>query len=291
MKVLVLGVSGLIGSTIFRVFCGARNFETLGVARSLDQVVSLNRDIEAKIVRGVNVLDHHAVEELVRSTRPSVIINCVGVTKHEPGGMDPLVAIPVNSLFPHRLYELCRQNGVRLIHISTDCVFSGTKGGYSEVDHPDARDIYGLSKFMGELNGPNCITIRTSTIGHERSSKNGLLEWFLAQSNSCCGYDRAVFSGLPTVTLARVLRDYVISDARLNGLFHIGSEPIDKYTLLCMLADSYKKNIDILPDSRLIIDRSLKSDRFRSATGYRCPPWSQLISEMVDDFRDMDSYV
>jgi dTDP-4-dehydrorhamnose reductase len=185
-------------------------------------------------------------------------------------------------MLPHRRARLCALAGARLVHVSTDCVFSGGRGNYAESDAADALDLYGRSKHMGEVDYPNAITLRTSIIGHELDSRHGLLEWFLAQSGQCKGFTRAVFSGLPTVELARVVRDFVLQQPALRGVYHVSAAPIDKYTLLKLVARVYGKSIDIVADDQLAIDRSLNSSRFSQASGYQAPPWETLVQAMHD---------
>ena len=186
-------------------------------------------------------------------------------------------------MLPHQLAALCEQHCARLVHISTDCVFDGKKGNYIETDISDAIDLYGKSKFIGELSDkPHAITLRTSIIGHELNSSNGLIEWFLSQTGTVNGFKRAIFSGLPTVELARVIAEYVIPQPNLYGLYHVSAELISKFDLLSLVAKIYGKEIEILPETDVIIDRSLDSSRFRTATGYRAPAWPELIKMMKD---------
>jgi dTDP-4-dehydrorhamnose reductase len=236
----------------------------------------------SRLIPDVDLANGDVLVRLFRECRPDVVVNCAGLTKHVPGGSEPLMALTMNALLPHRLAELCSISGVRLIHVSTDCVFSGSKGNYSETDPADAQDVYGKTKHLGEVTTHGLITLRTSTIGHELETRLGLLEWFLAQSR-CKGYRRAVFSGLPTVEFARVVRDVVIPDVSLSGLFHVGAEPIDKERLLRLIAREYDLTTEIEPDDSVIIDRSLDSRRFSAATGYRAADWATLVERMHDD--------
>jgi dTDP-4-dehydrorhamnose reductase len=192
-----------------------------------------------------------------------------------------LIVFPVNSVYPHRLAVICESNGARLIHISTDCVFDGSTGSYVESDRSNATDLYGMSKYMGEVNDkPGAITLRTSIIGHELNSRDALLEWFLSQTGSIQGFTRAFFSGLPTVELARVIRDYVIPKSELHGLYHVSATPISKFDLLSRVAKTYGKRIEIISDGEFIIDRSLNSERFQTETGYSAPDWPALVEAM-----------
>jgi len=236
--------------------------------------------IAERVIAGVDVENHDDLVKVLDQARPVVVVNCAGLTKHKHGAEDPLLSIPINTLMPHRLAGLCKLSGARLIHVSTDCVFSGEKGDYVESDFADARDVYGKSKALGEVVYPHSITLRTSTVGHELHSKYGLLDWFLSQQVCCKGYSRAIFSGLPTMVFAQVIRDVVIPNAELSGLYHVAAKPINKYDLLKLIADVYGKSIEIVPDDKLVIDRSLNSKRFQLATGYVAPEWPELIKLM-----------
>jgi dTDP-4-dehydrorhamnose reductase len=217
---------------------------------------------------------------LFSSAKPDIVINCIGLVKQLAEADDPLAAIPINAMLPHRLARVCAVSGARLIHMSTDCVFAGTKGMYTETDFADAADLYGRSKLMGEVDYPNAITLRTSIIGHELTGARSLVGWFLAQEGPVKGFKRAVFSGLPTVEMAKLIRDYVIPHPELHGLYHVSAEPINKFDLLTLVAKTYGKSIEIVPEDQFVIDRSLDSSRFRQATGYAPKPWPELIRLM-----------
>jgi dTDP-4-dehydrorhamnose reductase len=212
---------------------------------------------------------------------PHIVINCVALIKKLANANEPLTALPLNSMLPHRLSKLCALAGARLVHISTDCVFSGRKGNYSESDLSDAEDLYGKSKYIGELHeAPNAITLRTSIIGHELNSCNALIDWFLSQEAEVKGYAKAIFSGLPTIELARIIKDYVLPNEALHGLYQVAAAPIDKLSLLRLVAEVYDKKITIYPDDVVRIDRSLNSSRFNQASGYVAPEWPALIKLM-----------
>jgi dTDP-4-dehydrorhamnose reductase len=226
-------------------------------------------------------LDQVQLVRLLSQIKPDVVINCIGLTKHHKEADDVLLAVPLNTMLPHRLADLCKVASARLIQISTDCIFSGSKGGYLEGDHSDSSDTYGKSKYLGEVvDYSHAITLRTSTIGHELQSSYGLLEWFLGQQSSCTGFNRAIFSGLPNTVFAEIIRDHVIPRHELHGLYHVGAAPIGKYDLLKLIAAQYNKKINIVCDENFAIDRSLNADQFSRATGYRAPSWPELIQSM-----------
>lgn len=280
MKVLVFGASGMIGNAMIRVLSEKKEWQVFGTLRSEGAKPFFSPTISSNLVTGVDVDKYDALVRVFSQVKPDVVINCIGLTKHHKEADDPLLAIPLNALLPHRMAEVCSVAGARLVHISTDCIFAGTKGGYVENDPADANDIYGKLKFLGEVNYPNTITLRTSTIGHELQSTYGLLEWFLSQKGRCTGFNRAIFSGLPSAVFAQIVRDIVIPRTDLSGLFHVGANPISKYDLMCLIAKVYGKSIDITQDNEFVIDRSLNSERFCKATGFVAPAWQELIQSM-----------
>lgn len=282
MNILVLGASGMLGNAMLRTMAAGRGLDVWGTVRNTSVMKKFDPALGQRIVAGVDVKDLDALTALFAEIRPAVVINCIGLVKQLAQGDDPLQVLPINSLLPHRLAGICKLAGARLIHISTDCVFNGSKGNYRESDPSDAEDLYGRSKLLGEVAYPNTITLRTSIIGHELGSARGLVGWFLMQQGKVSGYRRVIFSGLPTVELSQVVRDKVLPRVDLNGLYHIAAEPIAKYELLKLISAAYGKDIEIEPDDRLAIDRSLNADCFRQATGYVPPSWPTLIAKMRD---------
>jgi len=281
MKVLVLGVTGMLGNAMFRYLTADSGLEVYGSARDEKARRYYPDTPRERLITGVDVENHDSLVRIMGSVRPNVVINCIGLIKQLSAAKDPLAAITINALLPHRLAHLCKAADARLIHISTDCVFSGTKGLYLESDHSDAEDLYGKSKFLGEVAYQNAVTLRTSIIGHELGgSAHALLCWFLSQEGATDGYTRAIFSGLPTVELAKVIGTFVIPRPELNGLYHVAAEPIAKYDLLRQIAEIYGKEINIRPVEDPSIDRSLDATRFREKTGYVAPTWRKLIERM-----------
>lgn len=283
-KILVLGVTGMLGQAVFRTFAADDTHETWGTLRSGAALRHFPQGSHARLLCGVDVLDQDALVAALGKVKPDVVINCVGLIKQLADAKDPLTALPINAMLPHRLARLCELAGARLIHVSTDCVFSGRKGMYLESDLSDAEDLYGKSKYIGELHDlPHAVTLRTSIIGHELGSSYALVDWFLSQQGEVRGFTNAVFSGLPTVELARVMKDFVVPHPELSGLYHVAAEPIDKFRLLSLVAAQYGKQIGIRPDDALVIDRSLDGSCFAEATGYVAPEWPELIRRMHAD--------
>jgi len=282
LRVLVLGASGLIGSTMLGVLSKKPSLDVFGTFRSDSSAQHLSGIPLNKIYTGIDIENDSKMLDIFSSIHPDIVINCIGATKHKDEGNSPIQAIKINALFPHRLAELSSLFSSRLIHVSTDCVFSGKKGFYTETDQTDAEDLYGKSKALGEVLYGNTLTIRTSTIGYELNTKYGLLNWFLSQENKCKGFKNAIFSGLPTVVLAETVRDFLLENNELRGLYHIGSEPISKYDLLKLIATIYKKKINIELDEELVINRSLDSAKFKKVTGFKVPDWPNLIQIMYE---------
>ena len=282
IKVLVLGATGMLGNAVLRFFSQSADYEAVGSARSTSALRLLPANLSDRVVCGVDVEHIDSLICLFSKVQPDVVINCIGLVKQLTEADDPLVAIPINSMLPHRLARLCGIASARLVHISTDCIFSGSKGMYTEADLSDAKDLYGRSKYLGEVDYPHAITLRTSIIGHELKGGHSLVGWFLAQEGSVKGFRRAIFSGLPTVELARVIRDHVIPHPELHGVHHVSADPINKFDLLTLISNVYGKKIDIDKDDNFIIDRSLDSTQFREATGYQPPPWPGLVRRMCE---------
>jgi len=222
-----------------------------------------------------------ALVGLFAAVRPDVVVNCIAVGRPAPA--DPMRSIAIYSLLPQRLAHFCRLFGSRLIQISSDGVFSGACGAYTEDDLPDANDVYGIAKLLGEVAEPHTITLRSSIIGHELQSRGGLLEWFLSQQGQCSCYTRAIFSGFPTIVLADLIRDVVIPRPELYGVYHVATRPISKFDLLQLVAKRYGKSIELIPDDRTSPNRSLIADRFEKATGYVPPDWPALVDLMFCD--------
>jgi len=284
-KVLILGATGMLGHALFSLLSGRSEFTVFATVRGMEGLDQwFPPRLLERIRGGVDAERIDTVVHALEEVRPNVVVNCVGVVKQLPLAKDPIVSITVNALFPHRLARACGEAGIRMIHISTDCVFSGAKGNYLESDLPDATDLYGRTKLLGEVDTPHCVTLRTSIVGHEISGRHGLIDWFLAQEGCVRGFARAVFSGLPTVELAGIVADRVIPNEGLTGLYHVSTAPISKYELLGLVMERYGKRIRIERDETFVCDRSLDSTRFRGATGYRPPPWPEMVSRMHADF-------
>lgn len=279
-KVLVLGASGMLGSAVFNVLSKHGGYDVTGTIRSESWRAFFPGYSAYRLISGIDILDHDDSIQLFHTVRPDVVINCVGLVKQLDNAKDPLSVLPINSLLPHRLNRLAQLVNARLIHISTDCVFDGAKGGYSEADESNAIDLYGKSKYIGEVVDGNALTLRTSIIGHQLTRAHSLIDWFLAQRGVVNGYSQAFFSGLPTDELARVIAEYVIPNQSLNGLYHVASARIDKESLLNLVAERYGHNVEIIADADLVIDRSLDARRFGQATGYAAPDWAHLVAGM-----------
>lgn len=291
MRVLVLGASGMLGSAVFREFDGHEPYEVCGLVRNPAFLPHFSPAQQHRIVTGVDVIDEAALSAAVDRVRPEVIINCVGLIKQKYHAEDPLVVLPINAMLPHRLAALCAPRNIRLLHISTDCVFSGRKGMYTEADASDAEDLYGKSKYIGELRDlPFAVTLRTSIVGRELGSNRALVDWFLSQQGAVVpGFRRSIFSGMTAIELARIMRDVVLPNPDLQGLYHVSSAPVSKFELLKLVATQYGKTIDVMPDDKLVIDRSLDSSRFQQATGYRPPSWESMIRIMHESKNSVES--
>lgn len=283
MKILILGGSGMLGHRLWINL--SKHHETWVTVRSERNSFPAYPEFPNKYVRtNVDALNFDSIIRSLASIQPDLVINCIGLIKQQGHiAKDPIYAISINALLPHRISLICRTAKIRMVHISTDCVYSGQKGNYLESDQSDAEDLYGRTKFLGEVNYPHTVTLRTSIIGRELTTHLGLIEWFLAQKGNIRGYKKAIFTGFTTDELSRIILDYVIPRPDLSGLYHASSDPISKYDLLMLAKKSFKKDINILPDEDFFCDRSLVSTRFREFTGYQPPSWEAMIEEMAQN--------
>ena len=283
MRVLILGGGGMLGHKLWQVF--RDRFETWVTFRTgYRDCARYGLFEEARTVGDIDAFDPDSVVRALITVRPDVVINCIGIIKQLPTAKDPIVSLTVNSLFPHRLANLCTVAGIRLIHISTDCVFSGRKGMYTETDNADAEDLYGRTKFLGEVAAPTALTLRTSIIGRELSTRSGLVEWFLSNhGEEVRGYSRAIYTGFTTLVLAQIIGDLIERQPGLSGVYHVSSEPINKCNLLSLLRDAFGVEIYIEPYAEVDIDRSLDSTRFRQITGFQPPTWPEMIHGLAAD--------
>ncbi len=284
-KILILGVPGMLGHTLFKSLLASGTYEVFGTARSVNGLDRFFTEDEYRLIRPfVDADNFDTVIRALACVQPDVVINCIGLIKQLPIGSDPLTAITINAQLPHRISIICKAASARLIHVSTDCVFDGEAGMYTESDTPSPTDLYGRTKLLGEPTYPHCVTLRTSIIGHELKNKRGLVEWFLAQNDIVSGYTGAIYSGFPTVELAKIIEDYVLPNNDLSGLYHVSSEPISKYDLLHIIKKYYNLATVIEPDYTFLCDRSMRSERFRKSTGYTPPDWNTLVSAMHQDY-------
>lgn len=284
MKIIVIGATGMLGYSIFSNLSESPELEVFGTVRSLEGLDKYFPTFD-KLINNVDVRDFKTLENALDRVKPNVVINCIGLIKQHEVSKQHVEAIEINALLPHKIAQLCDNIGAKLIHFSTDCVFDGKVGNYLENDLPTATDLYGRSKCLGEVDYGNHVTLRTSIIGHELRSSVSLVDWFLSQSGPVKGFSKAVFSGLPTAYIAKVLEEYVLPNKSLSGLYQLSVEPIDKCSLISMISKIYGKEISIEKFDDFIIDRSLNSDKFRRVTGFTPPSWDYLVKFMFDDFK------
>jgi dTDP-4-dehydrorhamnose reductase len=283
MRLLILGADGMFGHTLWDQAM-AQGFEVFGTVRRIPE--GAEHLFEAnRIVSGVDA-EHDDMTHVLGHLHPQVAVNCIGVVKQSPTISDPVKAIRVNSIFPHLLARSCSIASTRLIHLSTDCVFSGRRGRYTESDPPDPIDFYGMTKLMGEPHANNVLVLRTSMYGFELDGDRGLLEWFVAQRGKTVkGFTNAIFSGFYTRSLARLILQIASKCPSLNGLRHLSATPISKYELLRRIRDACHLPIKIIRDRSVRINRSLDSGLIRNECHLRIPPHEEMINEVAEDLK------
>lgn len=284
MKLLVLGGTGMLGHRLFDYLID-RHETKATLRKDLGTYSNYTHYDSDNAFPKVDVRDFDRVASVIGPYGPDAIVNCTGITNKGAAARDPILNIEVNALFPHRLARLCAEQQRKLVHLSTDCVFNGQKGNYSEQEQGDAGDLYGRTKLLGEVGGRHCVTIRTSMIGLELKDRHGLIEWFLAQRGAVNGYQKAVFSGFTTLELSRVIEKILMSELELPGLLHVAAEPITKFDLLTMLKEELKLKIEIVPDIDFECNRSLNANSFKQLFHYAPPAWEDMIRELGEQIK------
>jgi dTDP-4-dehydrorhamnose reductase len=284
MRILILGGDGMLGHQLFK-----------HLRQHHEVCVTLRQDLNAYIefglfdsknsYTGIDVRSMERLMEVFAEFRPQAVVNCVGIVKQRPTAKESIPSLEINALLPHRLSVLCNAATARLIHMSTDCVFSGRKGNYVEHDLSDAEDLYGKSKFLGEVHDSHCLTLRTSIIGKELSRKKSLIEWFLAQNGTIKGFKNAIFSGFTTIEMSRIIEKILVEHPNAFGLYHVSSDPISKFDLLTLIKEKMHLNVEIIPDETVRCNRSLDSTKFRKEFNYTPPTWEVMIDELTKNIR------
>ncbi|MBF6620159.1 MAG: SDR family oxidoreductase [Patulibacter sp.] len=282
-RVLVLGAGGMLGHKLVQRLGSRFDVESTLRADALPE--GYEQVLDADRIRfGVRADRFETVERAIETTAPDVVVNAIGIVKQLPDADREGPTMEINARFPHELAAFARPRGIRVVQISTDCVFSGDRGGYAESDAPDPVDLYGRSKLEGELDEPGTLTVRTSIVGRELRDAHGLFEWFLGNEGARVrGFSHAIFSGLTTAALSDLVGDLIADHPDLHGVWHASAAPIDKLSLLQRLASAMHLTIEIEPDDRLRIDRSLDSSRLRAATGWEAPSWTEMLEAVAAD--------
>lgn len=290
IKVLILGATGMLGHKL--VQCLSEHFEVYSTIRgSFYQVEKYGIFRRERIVENVDATDATRLEKIIAEVAPDIVINAVGVVKQLPSAKDVITTLELNSILPQRLAILSKKFGFRLILFSTDCVFDGGRGMYNEQDTPNALDLYGKSKQLGEISQENVLTIRSSIIGRELNTSHSLIEWFLSnRGGRVFGYTTAIYSGFPTIVIADIIKGLIVDHPSLCGVHHIASEPINKYELLGLVDEFYDAAVEIEPSDQLVIDRSLDGSAFNSITGFQPEGWPAMIQKMAEDKTPYDDF-
>jgi dTDP-4-dehydrorhamnose reductase len=284
MRILILGVSGLIGHRLFKEL--SDSFEVFG---TLHQSKELYSDFimfsTQNVIENVDVSEFDILKGVLNAVNPDVIINCVGITKRKAEINKPIDVLTINSVFPHKLANWAKISNKRVIHFSTDCVFDGKTGNYTEASLTTAEDVYGRTKALGEINYDHTLTIRSSFIGQELFGKTELLEWFLAQNGGKIkGYTKTFYSGVSTIFMARVIKNIIANFPKLSGLYNLAPDkPISKFELLSIANEAYKHNVEIIPDDTHIHFPTLNGSKLRHKINLIIPSWEKMMSELAED--------
>ena len=287
MKILILGGNGLVGHKLLQVFkkrLPNKDYEIAATFRkdrttylSLVKLVDISNSFF-----NIDINKFSDLVEVVDKFKPNIIINCIGLTKKLSNNNNEKYSIYINAYFPHLVSFLCQKNNIKFIHLSTDCIFSGLMGNYTELDNPDALDIYGKTKFLGEVDNDNSLTLRASILGPEITKFLGIYSWFMRSSKSVSGFNNAFFSGFSSVEFANILTRIIKHNFHITGVYHLSSYKISKFDLLTMIKDINNLKIKIIQSDREIYDRTLNCDKFHNVVSYKPPSWEQMLSELKE---------
>ena len=282
MRILILGGDGMLGHQLLQ-FLSPRHEVIVTLRQDLESYRRFAIFTELNSRAGVDVRCFERLMEVCADFRPEAVINAVGIVKQRPISKESIPSLEINALLPHRLSVLCKAVGARLVHLSTDCVFSGRKGNYREDDPSDAEDLYGKTKYLGEVHDRHCLTLRTSIIGRELSRHKSLFEWFMGQSGTVKGFRKALYNGFSTIEMSRIIEMMLLEYPEAHGVYHVSSEPIDKCSLLELFRAKTGKQVEIVPDESFVCDRTLDSGRFWREFGYTPPSWEDMIRELAEE--------
>jgi dTDP-4-dehydrorhamnose reductase len=286
MRILILGGDGMLGHQLLKSL-SSKHEVRVTLRQRLSAYKDFNLFSAENAYGGVEIGSMDRLIDVLGEFRAEAVVNAVGIVKQRPTATESIPSLEINSLFPHRLAGLCKATGIRMVHMSTDCVFSGKKGNYKETDPSDAEDLYGRTKYLGEVYDNHCVTLRTSIIGKELSRKQGLLEWFLSQRGSVQGFKNDFFSGFTTLELSRIIERILTEHPGKGGLYHVSSDPISKFDLLNLIKKKMGLRIEIIPTEEPRLDRSLDSTRFRREFNYTLPTWEEMIRELSLNLKEV----
>ena len=283
-KILVLGASGMLGHMLIRVL--SLRHQVVGTTSSIyDRESHLARILsQDNWVDQVDVRNLPTVEEAIRATNPDVVINCVGVIKQKMESRNIMDAILINSLIPHQLANICNQTHSRLIHFSTDCVFDGSPGIKKVNDLPNATDLYGTTKRLGEVDYAPALTLRTGFVGRQLSGFEGLFEWVRSQRGKTInGYQNAIYSGFTAMALARIIQQIIEEHVELSGLHQVAGNHINKFDLITKLNEYLDLDLTIIKNTDFMCDRSMDGTEFTKLTNIPIPSWDDMLAEFATD--------
>jgi dTDP-4-dehydrorhamnose reductase len=285
MRLIILGGTGMLGHTLWERLSRRFPDTYTTIRKGMEDYGDNCLHGSDRVIDHIDVMDFRMLEGALRDVRPDVILNCIGITKRREEPQNPLPSIALNAMLPHKLAKLAADLKAKLIHFSTDCVFDGRKGHYSDDDPTNATDLYGRTKALGEVTGNNVLTLRSSFIGKEIHEGTELLEWFLSQKKAVRGFKNAIYTGLTTLELCRVIEKLLLDYPDASGLYNVSSEPINKFDLLRLISEKMHRSVEIIPDESFQCDRSLDSERFRRDFSYTPPTWKEMVEELSQEYR------
>lgn len=285
MRILILGGTGMLGHILWKRLPLHFPDTYTTIHKGKQDYGGDHLFAGSRVIDYIDVTDFSLLEGVLRGIKPDIVLNCIGLTKRRENTQAPVPSIVLNALFPHRLAKLTKDLGVRFIHFSTDCVFDGKTGNYKDESQTNAITLYGRTKALGEVRGSHILTLRSSFIGKELCKATELLEWFLSQKTVVRGFKNAIYTGLTTLELYRVVEKLLLDYPDASGLYNLSSEPINKFDLLKLIGEKMHHDVEIIPDETFHCDRSLESTRFRKEFHYTPPAWTAMVEELSQEYK------
>jgi len=281
LKILILGAGGMLGHKLYQTLSKTYDDVIPVFRKNKEHYHKFNLYKPEKMIGNTDVTDQSKLLAVLNSVKPDIICNCIGKTTRKINSEDSQSVIYLNSFLPHFISKWSSENNSYFIHFSTDCVFSGKNGPYKPNDFRDSRDLYGLSKILGETNSKYGLTIRTSIVGREIENQTEFFEWIFSSKNkSVSGYKNVFYSGVTTNYLSEVVAQLITKDSKSHGLLQVASPPISKLNLIKKVNSLFGLGMKINTDASKVSNKILSPVKFTITSGIKTQTWDEMLNTL-----------